>query len=621
MIQKLALAATCSLLAFAATAQESTPDAFMRLNLTSPIYLGTSDPEGPGGIGGNNGPVNLLLQAPIPIPATVGEPFSIPMLVTGGMPPYDISVDGASPFSINDRSDVANAFVFDGTYTLPGSYSFSFTATDSTDPAAKSFTTPTYSVDVYNPLDIAYDASVYTFRAGSAGVITAPVVAGGRGAPTFSITQGALPGGVGIGADGGASIAPSMAGAGTVTIQATDADNRQDTATLSWSVMEPLGVTGVAGSYVGSVGTPFAISAPQATNVVSAPLWSVVGNLPTGLTVNEATGVISGTPSESGSATDIRLSVADELGSASSNPFSISISGEIVATVPTGFTTNITLPGSYFTLAEWSSSAAKRLVVPVGATVHSTSVGVAAITSSPAGGSFKIENRGNLYGAPGAGGTPGNAGQDGGPVFDLGSAATIDNFGNIKAGAGGGGSGGNGGPGGAEVTDLSDWTYSQVSFQSKHCYYYPNTYSIIINSTIWQSASPWTSPVVIGNTAYFCRTDIDRDPGVAKSHDVRWGTVVSPQTPGGTGGAGGMGESAVTAAGFGLPGTTAANGAAAGAAGGFGGGLGHDGSAGPTGPTGSTGNGTAGAAGGLKGRVSVNSNATIQNQGGTVLGR
>ena len=189
----------------------------------------------------------------------------------------------------------ASTGVISGTPTASGTFNASITAKDSGMPqqsvaatlaltviARLAITTPT--------LANAVQGTVYTS--------TAFTTAGGTGAITWAATG--LPAGLTIGASTGViGGTPTGSGASAnVVVTATDSGSgalqqTQTTAALSLTVIPTLALTTTT-LPSGTVGTPYTATL-AATGGVTAYAWSSAA-LPSGLTLNAATGVISGTP-------------------------------------------------------------------------------------------------------------------------------------------------------------------------------------------------------------------------------------------------------------------------------------------------------------------------------------
>ena len=187
----------------------------------------------------------------------------------------------------------------DGTATLSGTpavgsngiYSFSIKANNGVSPnASQSFTLTVDAAPVFT------SASSTTFAKGSAGSFTP--TASGR--PTPTITEfGNLPGGVTF-SSGVLSGTPTAAGSFPILFTANNGVGGQVTQNFTLTVNGaltfkttklPAGTKKVAYSYT-----------LQATGGIAPYKWSIKAStpLPTGLTLNASTGVISGKPTKSG---------------------------------------------------------------------------------------------------------------------------------------------------------------------------------------------------------------------------------------------------------------------------------------------------------------------------------
>jgi Putative Ig domain len=122
---------------------------------------------------------------------------------------------------------------------------------------------------------------------------------GGTAPYTWSIPTGALPKGLSLSSSGVISGTPTVAGSTSVTIQIADAESTPQTATLAATLVISDGTVSITTSSPLPQGT---LNATYSTTLAASGgtspyLWSITtGTLPTGLTLNSSTGVISGTP-------------------------------------------------------------------------------------------------------------------------------------------------------------------------------------------------------------------------------------------------------------------------------------------------------------------------------------
>lgn len=152
-------------------------------------------------------------------------------------------------------------------------------------------------------LTITLGTNSYSADEDESASVAAPSVAGGVAPLTWSLASGSLPPGLTVQSDGTIQGTPTSAGSyGGLTLEVVDAvGHRGSTPVFSISVAaadaEPP-VSYPAGS-VGSIGTPFSLS-PVLNGIIPAGYAITGGALPSGLSINTTTGLISGTPTQSG---------------------------------------------------------------------------------------------------------------------------------------------------------------------------------------------------------------------------------------------------------------------------------------------------------------------------------
>ncbi|QWV93144.1 putative Ig domain-containing protein [Geomonas oryzisoli] len=124
---------------------------------------------------------------------------------------------------------------------------------------------------------------------------------GGVPGYTWSIASGNLPAGLTLnGSTGVIAGVPGTAGSYAFTVRVADSDGASVTGSFTITVYQPvqIGTTSLAGGYAGASYSQ-SLSASGGTGSYA---WSVVsGSLPAGLSLNQATGQIAGTPSVAGS--------------------------------------------------------------------------------------------------------------------------------------------------------------------------------------------------------------------------------------------------------------------------------------------------------------------------------
>jgi hypothetical protein len=150
------------------------------------------------------------------------------------------------------------------------------------------------------------------------------------GAGTWTVDSGALPAGIGLNSSTGLlSGTPTAVGDFTFKIKITSGE-RSDSQTYTLSVVQPLKVTNTtpAGAEVGLL---FALN-PQASGGKPGYTWSIAeGALPAGLSLDPATGAITGKPGTPGSY-PLKLKVQDTLGLAQTVDVQLLVSPRLLIT-------------------------------------------------------------------------------------------------------------------------------------------------------------------------------------------------------------------------------------------------------------------------------------------------
>ena len=222
----------------------------------------------------------------------VGSAYSAPVAASNGTAPLAWSATGLpSPLTINATSGVIT-----GTPASSGTFPVTVTVTDSTTP-----TNQTASKQFSLVIGPALAITTTLLPNGVVGLAyNAPVVATGGTTP-FTFAATGLPSPLAINATSGVITGtPGSSGTFTVNITVTDATlptNQTASKQLSLTIAPALAIT-TSALPEGVVNAAY--SAPVAASNGTAPLaWSATG-LPSPLTINATSGVITGTPASSG---------------------------------------------------------------------------------------------------------------------------------------------------------------------------------------------------------------------------------------------------------------------------------------------------------------------------------
>jgi hypothetical protein len=250
---------------------------------------------------------------------TVGQPYSKQLNGAGGCGPalpYQYKViSGNLPPGIS----LSSSGLASGTPTQAGSYSFWVDLSDQNPPSAdwcrpseaqREFTVvinggaaPATPLSINQP---SLSPPVTTINTAYSFQLTAQ----GGGTQTWSLQSGSLPAGIQLSSTGLLSGTPTATGDFTFKVQVSDG-TRSASQTYTLTVVQPLAIAPVTASDA-EVGRAFKLQ-PSATGGKAAYKWSVAGVLPAGLSLDTATGVISGRPSAAGSFT-LKLTVTDAVG-------------------------------------------------------------------------------------------------------------------------------------------------------------------------------------------------------------------------------------------------------------------------------------------------------------------
>ena len=283
-----------------------------------------------------NGPLTTTQAVPTKV-GTVGAAIAsfIPVTAAGGTIPYVFALSGGALPTGLTFNTTTGAISGTPTTTLAAT-PFTVTVTDNVGAiSSKNFTL------TVNAALVATQAVPTTTANAGAPLSFIPVTGSNGSTPyTFALTGTALPAGLTFNTTTGAvSGTPGVADATTVrTVTITDAAGAQASATFSLTVNGPLTTTQAIASRTVNSGAPIAPFTPVTAAGGTAPLtFSIAPSLPAALTINGATGEISGTPAAALAATVFTVTVTDNTAAQSSKTFTLTINGPLTTTqaVPT----------------------------------------------------------------------------------------------------------------------------------------------------------------------------------------------------------------------------------------------------------------------------------------------
>ncbi|QUP55242.1 autotransporter domain-containing protein [Ralstonia syzygii] len=353
----------------------------------------------------SNATVSYAPSAPAPTGGTVGTAYSQSVAsASGGTSPYTYALaSGSLPPGLS----LSTSGTLSGTPTSAGTFSFTVTATDSstgTGPFAA--TSGTLNLTVSAPT---ISLSPSSLTSPTIGVTSSQSLSasGGTAPYTYAITAGALPAGLSLSAAGVLSGTPTAGGSFNFTATATDSTGGTGPYTGSRSytltVNAPtLSITPAAGSLSATSGVAYSQSfvAASGTAPYTYALSVNTGTLPTGLSFNTATGVLSGTPTTAGT---VNFTVTGTDSSTGTGPYTISATYTLTTSAPTISLSPTTLSGATVGAAYSQSVTASGGAAPYSYAVVSGALpaglslnaSTGALTGTPtAAGTFSVTVRG-----------------------------------------------------------------------------------------------------------------------------------------------------------------------------------------------------------------------------------
>jgi hypothetical protein len=169
-----------------------------------------------------------------------------------------------------------------------------------------------------------------TSASGSVGTAFSYTITATNSPTSYSIVSGTLPGGLSLNPSTGLiSGTPNGAVTAALTIGATNAGGT-GTGPLTITITQPTPAINSPSTITGTVGSSFSY---QITATNSPTSYGVVGTLPTGLSLNPATGLISGVPTTAG-VTNVSINATNAGGTGANAPLAITLNGNLALTQP-----------------------------------------------------------------------------------------------------------------------------------------------------------------------------------------------------------------------------------------------------------------------------------------------
>nr|WP_100877043.1 putative Ig domain-containing protein [Janthinobacterium sp. 64] len=329
---------------------------------------------------------------------TTGTPYSATISAAGGTAPYSFAITAGSlpaGMSLNTTTGALS-----GTPTASGTANLTITATDAY--GAIGYKSYTQVIGVQAPLASAVSATV---SANSSANLISLNLSGGT-AVSVAVASAASHG-TAVSSGTGMTYTPTAGYSGLdhFTYTATNAGGTSSAATVTITVSAPTLTLTPASLSNGTMGTPYTASISAASGTAPYSFAISAGSLPAGLSLNTATGAISGTPTASGTA-NLTITATDANGATGSMAYTLLIG--VQAPVANAVSATVAANSSANPITLNLSGGTATSVAVVSAASHgATAASGTSITYTPTVGYSGTDSF--TYSATNAGGTSGAA--------------------------------------------------------------------------------------------------------------------------------------------------------------------------------------------------------------------
>ncbi|HKS05752.1 MAG TPA: putative Ig domain-containing protein [Gemmatimonadaceae bacterium] len=280
-----------------------------------------------------NGPLTTT-QAISSRSGTVGTAMTafIPVTAAGGTTPYAFALTPPATLPTGLAFNTTTGQISGTPTATLATTTFTVTVTD----GASGTSSKTFDLTVNSALTTTQAVASATGVVNTAITPFTPVTAAGGTAPYAFALTGTLPPGLTFNTGTGqiTGTPTAVRATTTYTVTVTDAASATSSKTFTLAVNAALATTQVIPSRTGTVNTAIPTFTPVTATGGVAPYTFALsgGTLPTGMTLNTATGAISGTPTTTLTATTFTVTVTDAATATSAKTFSLTVNPALVAT-------------------------------------------------------------------------------------------------------------------------------------------------------------------------------------------------------------------------------------------------------------------------------------------------
>jgi hypothetical protein len=251
-------------------------------------------------------------------PAQVGIGYSVPLAVGGGTAPFTFSLSsGQLPGAVVLGT---SSGIVSGTPTSTGTFNFAVSVTDVNNVSGSQ----TFQVTVSPAVAITISPTTGTVQSGASLSFTDTVTNSSNQGVTWSATSGTV-------SSAGVYQAPSVKSNSTATVTVTSVADSTKSASATVTIT-PIPLTLSANFAPAQIG--FTYSVPLTVGGGTAPYTFAIssGQLPAGLALGTTTGIVSGSPTASGTF-NFGVNVTDSNSVGGSQTFTITVSPAVVVTI------------------------------------------------------------------------------------------------------------------------------------------------------------------------------------------------------------------------------------------------------------------------------------------------